>query len=320
MNFDLADLRAFIAVADLGSFIAAAQALHLSQPALSRRVDKLEQALGFKLFDRTTRKVELNAMGRSFMPRARHVLNELENALLGMTELSDRLRGQVTVACVPSAVGAFVARGLSEFHQQFPRIRVNLMDDTATNVLLAVARAEADFGISYLGTQEPDLEFEPLIEEDFVLACPPGNELASRSAVTWSEMAEHECVMLAPGTGNRMLIDQALAGVKLQPPPQIWSCEVRHVPALTTLIESGIGIGAVPRFSIPQTALSRLVTVPLIEPRVTRMIGVIKPRGRPLSPAAQAFRDLLAPPQSSAKETDCAKQKRGPEAQRQTAL
>ncbi len=298
MNFDLADLRAFIAVADLGSFVAAAQALHLSQPALSRRVDKLEQALGFKLFARTTRKVELNAMGRNFIPRARHVLNELENALLGMTELSDRLSGQVTVACVPSAVGAFVARGLGEFHRQFPRIRVNVMDETATNVLLAVARAEADFGISYLGTQEPDLEFDPLIEEDFVLACPPEHALASQRTVTWAEMATHEFVMLAPGTGNRMLIDQALAGATPSRRPQVWSCEVRHVPAQITLIESGIGIGAVPRFSIPEPSRSRLVTVPLVEPKVARMIGVIKPRGRPLSPAAQAFRDLLTPPPS----------------------
>lgn len=318
MNFDLADLRAFIAVADLGSFIAAAQALHLSQPALSRRVDKLEQALGFKLFDRTTRKVELNAMGRSFMPRARHVLNELENALLGMTELSDRLRGHVTVACVPSAVGAFVAQGLSDFHRQFPRIRVKLIDDTATNVLLSVARAEADFAISYLGTQEPDLEFEPLIEEDFVLACPSDHPLADRVAVSWTEMLKHECVMLAPGTGNRMLIDQALAGLTRQTSSKVWSCEVRHVPALTTLIESGIGIGAVPRFSVPPTSLGRLVTVPLVEPRVKRMIGIIKPRGRPLSPAAQTFRDLLAPPQTSVASLKFTKRKSA-NAQRRTS-
>lgn len=296
MNLDLADLRAFIAVADLGSFVAAARAHHLSQPALSRRVDKLEQALGFKLFERTTRRVELNAMGRSFMPRARHVLNELENALLGMTELSDRLRGQVTVACIPSAVDAFVASGLRDFHHQYPRIRINLIDDTATNVLQRVARSEADFGISYLGTQEPDLEFDPLIEEDFVLACPPEHPLASHSAVTWAGMSAHGCVMPAPGTGNRMLIDQALAGAKRSNPPINWSCEVHHVPALITLIESGIGIGPVPRFSITDRSRSRLVTVPLIEPRIVRIIGVIRLRGRPLSPAARAFRELLASP------------------------
>jgi DNA-binding transcriptional LysR family regulator len=293
MNFDLADLRAFIAVADLGSFSAAAQSLHLSQPALSRRVEKLEQALGRKLFERTTRKVELNAMGRSFMPRARHVLNELENALIGMTELSDRLQGQVTVACVPSAVGAFIAKGLGDFHRQFPRIRVNLIDESAPNVLLAVSRAEADFGISYLGTQEPDLEFDPLIEEDFVLACKTDHALAGKSSVTWTEMAQYECVMLATGSGNRMLIDQALALRHASSGQTAWSCEVRHVPALISLIEAGVGIGAVPRFAIPADGKTGLITVPLIDPPVVRMMGVIRRRGRPLSPAAQAFRDSL---------------------------
>src|SRR5580765_1063856 len=120
MNFELADLRTFVTVADLGSFSAASGALHLTQPALSRRVHKLEQALGFRLFDRTTRKVELNAMGRNFLPRARHVLNELDGALLGMTDLSDRIRGQVTVACVPSTVSTLIANALREFRQRLP--------------------------------------------------------------------------------------------------------------------------------------------------------------------------------------------------------
>ena len=290
MNIDLADLRAFVAVADLGSFRGASESLHLSQPALSRRVEKLEAVLGFRLLERTTRKVELSAMGRSFIPRARHVLNELEAALIGMTDLSDRLRGQVTVACVPSAVGSFIARALREFHAQFPRIRVRLVDDSASETLLAVARSEADFGISYLGTQEPDLEFEPLIEEDFVLACPAGHALARRRKVRWAELAEHECVMLAPGSGNRMLIDQALAGSHTRPG---WSCEVRHVPALLSLVEAGLGVGAVPRFSVPEGASVSVVRVPLEEPTVVRTVGMIRRRGRPLSPAAQAFHDLL---------------------------
>jgi DNA-binding transcriptional LysR family regulator len=149
MNIDLADLRAFVAVADVGSFRAASEQLHLSQPALSRRVEKLEETLGFRLFDRTTRKVELNAMGRDFIPRARHVLNEMEAALIGMADVADRLRGQVTVACVPSSVGSFIAQGLRGFQEQFPRIRVRLVDESAAETLLAVARAEADFGISW---------------------------------------------------------------------------------------------------------------------------------------------------------------------------
>lgn len=294
MNFDLADLRAFIAVADYGGFSAAANALHLSQPALSRRIEKLEEALGLKLFERTTRKVELNAMGRSFIPKARHVLNELENALLGMVELSDRIRGQVTVACVPSAVSTFVSKAILAFHRRYPRIKVRIIDVSAADTLLAVARSEADFGISYLGTQEPDLEFEQLIEEDFVLACPDDHVLAKKKSVTWESMSQYECVTLSSGSGNRMLIDQALAKHKKTLSPITWSCEVRHVPALVSLIQSGVGIGAIPRFSLPVNSFSGLAIIPLIEPRVVRMIGIIRHRARPLSPAAQAFKELLS--------------------------
>ena len=291
MNFDLTDLRAFVAVADLGSFRAASGSLHLTQPALSRRVDKLEQALGFRLFDRTTRKVDLNAMGRSFLPRARHVLNELDGALLGMTELSDRLRGQVTIACIPSAVATLVADALREFHRRFPRIRVRVVDESATDILLAVAHGEADFGISYLGTQEPDLEFEPLFEEDFVLACRLDHPLARRRRVNWSELAQHDCLMLAPGSANRMLIDQALGALPARP---AWSCEVRHVPALLSLVEAGLGVGAVPRFAVAAGTPAGLACVALVEPRVVRTIGLIRRRGRPLSAAAQALQELLA--------------------------
>ncbi|MGO4329307.1 LysR family transcriptional regulator [Cupriavidus sp. 2TAF22] len=290
MNFDLADLRAFVTVADLCSFRAASATLHISQPALSRRVDKLEQALGFRLLERTTRKVELNAMGRNFIPKARHVLNELESALLGMTDLSDRLRGQVSVACIPSAIGSFLADVVRKFHQAYPRIHVRLLDETASEILLAVGRSEADFGVSYLGTQEPDLEFKPLLEEHFVLACRPEHPLAQRRQVTWTELAEYECVTLAPGSGNRMLIDQGLSAVAARP---AWTCEVRHVPALVSLIEAGIGIGAVPAYAVPANHPAGLVSVPLVEPEIVRTIGIIKLRGRPLAPAAQAFHDLL---------------------------
>src|SRR5580765_2980238 len=86
MNFDLADLRAFLSVADFGSFRGASENLHLSQSALSRRIDKLELALGVKLFSRTTRKVELTTVGRAFVPRAQNVMRELEDALVGIKD------------------------------------------------------------------------------------------------------------------------------------------------------------------------------------------------------------------------------------------
>lgn len=290
MNLDVSDLRAFVLVADLGSFRAASEALHLSQPALSRRVNKLERVLGFRLFERTTRKVELNAMGRAFLPRARHVLGELESALLGMVDLSERISGLVTVACIPSAVDNFVARVVRDFHERFPRIQVRLLDQPAPEILLSVTRSDADFGITYLGVQEPDLEFEQLVNEPFVLACRRDHALARRRRIRWSELAEHECVVLAPGSGNRLLIDQGLAQLALRPR---WQCEVQHVPALLSLIEAGVGVGAVPRLALAGSAGAGLVGIPLVEPDIARKVGVVRRRGRPPAPAAQHFLDAL---------------------------
>jgi DNA-binding transcriptional LysR family regulator len=245
MNFDLADLRAFLSVADFASFRAASDNLHLSQSALSRRIDKLEAALGVKLFSRTTRKVELTTVGRAFVPKARNVMRELEDALVGIKDTTERISGQVTIACVPSAVGYFLPVAIKRFHTAYPKVRIRLIDESSAEILVAVARGDADFGLTYIGTQESDIDFEPLLEERFVVACPAGHPLAKHKRVTWAELSEHEYVTIAQGSGNRFLIDQALSHVENKPQ---WICEVRHVPALVSLVEAGPrpGRGAAP--------------------------------------------------------------------------
>ena len=290
MNFDLGDLRAFLAVADLGSLRAAAQALHLSQSALSRRIDKLEDALGVALFTRTTRKVELTTVGRAFVPKARNVLNELASALLGIQDVAERLSGEVTLACVPSAVGYFLPGVVAEYHRRYPRIRIRVLDEASSDVLLAVTRGEADFGVTYIGTQEADIEFQPLIEEPFVLACPKRHRLAKRRAIRWSELSGESYIALAQGSGNRFLIDQALAHVQERPR---WFCEVNHVPALVSLVLAGLGVGVVPRMALPPDGQAGLAAIALTEPRVSRTLGLISRRGKALPAAAQLLFDML---------------------------
>lgn len=290
MNFDLADLRAFLAVADLGSFRAASEALFLSQSALSRRVDKLEEALGVELFTRTTRKVELTTVGRAFVHKARNVLNELEGAMLGIRDVAERLSGEVTFACVPSAVGYFLPAVVEAYHARYPGIRLRVMDESSGDVLLAVTRGEADFGLTYIGTQEADVEFLPLMEEAFVVACKASHPLAARKHVKWEELGQYDYITLAQGSGNRFLIDQALARLATRPR---WYCEVHHVPALVSLVQAGLGIGVVPRMALPPDSERGLMAIPLESPRITRTLGLIARRGRALPPAAQLLYDML---------------------------
>jgi len=291
IKLDLTELRAFVAVAELASFRAAAEAIHLSQPALSRRIGKLERTLGVRLLERTTRRVALTLAGREFARTARTLLAEFDGALMQMRELGARPGGEVTLACVSSAVHHFLPDVIRRFHARHPRIRVRILDDPANEVLASVLRSEADFGVNFIGTQEPEIEFHAVLEEPFVLACRDDHRLARRRSVAWSELAGEEFMTVGKASGNRLLLDVALAGVKQRP---AWFYEVRHVSSLLGLIEAGLGVAAVPKIALPTRRSSRLVAVPLVEPRVTRTIGLIRRRGRPLAPAAQHLYDLLS--------------------------
>ncbi|MFJ4156355.1 LysR family transcriptional regulator [Pseudomonas sp. NPDC089752] len=290
INFDLNDLQAFRAVVDQGSFSKAAEAVRISQPALSRRIEKLEDALGVRLFERTTRKVSLTQAGRGFMPSVERLLDDLDNALLGISEVASTRLGQVTVACVPSAAYYFMPRVIAHYHQQFPRIKVKVLDSSAHDVLSAVVEGEADFGLSFMGTLEADVEFEPLVQESYVVACRRDHPLAGRSSVSWEEFYRQDYISLGKTSGNRFLLDQALSGIV----PQRQSiCETRHVTTMIGLVEAGLGVAAVPLMAMPAADHPILTRVPLTDPEVMRSVGLIKRRGRTLTPAALALERLV---------------------------
>jgi len=159
INFDLNDLLAFRAVAELSSFRKAAESVHLSQPAFSRRIDKLEQALGVRLLERTTRRVTLTAVGRDFERKVRELLDDLDATLLGIRGVAATRMGEVTVACVPSTVYYYLSHVIRRYHERSPKVRVKVLDAGANEVLAAVSRGEADFGLNFMGAQEGDLEF-----------------------------------------------------------------------------------------------------------------------------------------------------------------
>ena len=277
MNFDLADLRAFVAVAELNSFRAAAESIHLSQPALSRRVEKLEAALGIRLFDRTTRSVSLTAVGRDFSKKARALLDDLEDSLLSMREVASSQVGEVVIACIPSAVYYFLPQVLKEYHAQYPRIRVRILDDGANAVLESVTRGEADFGISIIGTQEPEIEFQSILSESFVVACRSDHPLAVKRQVTWAELDQYDYMTVDKSSGNRLLLDNALATANARPS---WRYEARHISTLVGMVEAGLGIAVVPRLSMPMGKHPTLVSIPLADPSVERTVGLIRRRGR----------------------------------------
>ncbi len=290
IHFDLNDLLAFRAVAELGNFRRAAESVHISQPAFSRRIEKLELALGVRLLDRTTRRVSLTAVGRDFARKVQLLLDELDGTLLGIRGIAATRLGEVTLACVPSTVYYFLSQVVRRYRETYPKIRVKVFDAGANQVLDAVARSEADFGLNFIGAQEPDIEFEPLLEERFVAACRRDHPLAKKLRVSWSELAAYDFIAVSKSSGNRLLLDQALAGVAGRPQAMY---EAEHVTTMLGLVEAGLGVAAVPSLAMPERDHPLLVSVALDDPVVTRRVGLIRRKGRTLSPAAQQLYDFF---------------------------
>jgi DNA-binding transcriptional LysR family regulator len=298
MNFDINDLLAFRAIAELGNFRKAAESIHISQPALSRRIDKLEQALNTRLLERTTRRVSLTAIGRDFHKQIRQILDALDVTLLNIRGVAATRMGEVTVACVPSAVNYFLSEMVKLFHDRYPKTRVRIIDDSANKVLLAVAQGDADFGLNFIGSQENDIEFTPLFEERFVAACRKDHPLARLKSVRWEDLADHDTISVSKVSGNRLLLDQALAGLKRQPSSLY---ETQHGTTMIGLVEAGLGVAAVPATAMPRKGHPLLVSVPLTDPVVVRKMGLIRRRSLLLTPAAQQLFDLMLDTQRSAR-------------------
>jgi len=289
INFGLDELQAFVAVAEKASFRAAAEDLSISPPALSRRIDKLEATLGSRLLDRTTRRVSLTNVGRQFLEEARAALNGLEYAVLRLADNASLRRGQVTVACLPSVAHHLLPGVLKRFADRFPSVRIKVVDESANAVLASVLSGDADFGVNFVGVQEPEIRFEALRQEDYVLVMPRGHPWAHRESIAWEELADEKMVALSRQSGNRLLLDSVLSSLR-RPPSAFY--EVNHVTGALALVEAGLGLAALPGLSLPQ-AHATLKGIALVEPGIHRLLGLIARKDRPLQPAAAMLYGML---------------------------
>ncbi|HEX8477146.1 MAG TPA: LysR substrate-binding domain-containing protein, partial [Telluria sp.] len=244
-RIDLAfgELQAFVAVAERLSFRAAAESLYITQPALSRRIDKLEGVLQVRLLERTSRRVAMTDAGRQFLEHARSAIAEMEMALGGINAAAAQRSAVVTVACVPSVANHVLPGALEAFSKRFPNVRLRVLDESGAQVVQSVTLAHADFGVSFVGAQEADLDFKAIYTEQYVLAVRRDHPLAQKKQVGWADLAGTRLISVSSRSSNRILFDNALAELKERPAV---FCEVNHVTAALAMAAAGVGVAAVP--------------------------------------------------------------------------
>lgn len=291
MDVTLKQIRAFAAVAQAGSFTAAAQRLHLTQSAVSVLISECEQVFGLRLFDRTTRKVQLTEAGRGFRPVAEKVLSDLGHALASSRDLAARARGLVTVAATPLMSAVVLPAAIAGYARQHPGIQVALCDTLAPRVQHSVRDGDADFGIGHFTRASRELDAEPLMVDTLVLACPAGHVLARRAAsVGWRELGGHRLIALDRDNSLGQLVQDCLVAAKVE--VQVVH-EVSHLSTALGLVDAGLGIAVLPSYASPVMPGQRIAIRRLVGPSVRRETSILSRRGQTLSPAAQGFKEYL---------------------------
>jgi len=303
MNINLNQLRVFVAVARLGNFTRAAERLHLSQPSMSLHIRQLEQDLGVRLFDRSTRSVALTRAGDDFLPSAERLLDDVQSAVASVADLAARRRGRVAVAVLPSVAAELLPRAMAALHARHPDVTVSLRDDVAELIPARVRSGEVDFGLGAIDSMDADIAGSPLVSDELIAVFPPSHPLASAKTTssvkttssmkttssvktTWRALAKYPFVAMSRDSSVRRLTEQAFAhnGLVLEP-----TFEAKYMSTAVGIIAHGLGVGTLPSSAVSMVQQAGLAHAEIRGPVMKRQIGVMTRRGRSLSPAAEAL-------------------------------
>ena len=288
MQIKLDDVQAFVAVAELSSFARAADELNITQSALSRRIKKLEDILGARLLDRTTRSVSVSIVGEEFLPEANRIVAEFQQSLSDLHDLIQVRTGSVAMSTNMTVADTLLPDIIAQFKEENPRVRLRLTESSSPNALDRVLRRESELAIAQFGEGHPELDFEPLFEDRFVLVCHKDHPLARKSKLTWKEIEPHNFIRMRTGSGTTNLLNRTL-GEKLK--YLSGDIEIGHFNALLALVGKNLGVSAIPTLvQLKRTDLD-LVVRPVTDPDISRTLGIVTNRGRSLSPAGEALRD-----------------------------
>ncbi len=282
---ELTQLRYFTAVADTKNFTEAAARLHVSQPALSYQIKRLENELGARLFDRTSRKVSLTVDGRTFLPLAQMVLLKVEEAAGVMEDRLGVMTGSVRLGCIPSAAAYIVPSILASFTRNFPGVAVSLLESGAATLERSVHDGSADLAIVADPVSPEHLDVTPLLTEDLLLVVPDHHRLAARDSVSLAELADEPFIMLGGTFTLGPHVTEACRRAGFEPRV---AYETGGLDSVKSFVRHELGISVLPKMAFRPTDDDTLVLVPFTEP-LTRDLNLIRNRDRYASVATRAL-------------------------------
>lgn len=290
MDVTLRQLRAFTLVARVGQFTLAARHMHITQSALSTLIKELETAVGLRLLDRHTRRVQLTEAGLRFQQEAEKTLSNLDSAVAELHDLASLRAGRVRVVASTVISSGLLAKAFKEFKALHPDVQFVLHDVAEEDIMRTVLAGNVDFGIGTSNELAHGLDEAHLFDDRFIALFHQDHPLARRRRIAWPELQGLPFIALASKSPIRKLIDQALhrAGLRLN-----IVNEVSFATTVLSLVGAGIGVSVLPMNNHPSLPAFQVRGSRLVDPVITRKISIFTQNRRSLSPAAQAFAEFL---------------------------
>ena len=287
---DTESLAAFLEIADAGSFSAAAARLHLSQPAISKRVATLEQRLDARLFDRIGRRVLLTEAGRALLPYARRVREDLEDGRRALSHLSREVQGRLAIGTSHHIGLHRLPPLLKTFAHAHPDVDLDIQFMDSEVACEAVLAGKLELGIVTLPTTPLDgLESKQVWDDPLAVVVSPEHALATRRRVTLRELARHPAVLPDAATYTHRIIKAELARHGVEPRVRL---ATNYLETLKMLVAIGLGWSVLPRSMLDRSV--RALAIPGFAPH--RSLGAVWHRKRMLSAPARRLLDHLGPP------------------------
>ena len=286
MDLQVTHLRTLQAIARHGSFSRAAQALNLTQPAVSMQVRHLEQALGLSLLERVGKRAFPTRAGELLLAHADRALRELEAGVERVQELRGVVAGRVRLGTSASISIYLLPPGLRRFRARYPETEVVIVTGNAAEITRAVVANELDVGIVSLPVRDRELSVTPFFRDELVAIAPPEAKWRRTRAVDAPTLAGHSLILFEAGATLRRIIDGWFhrAGVAPRAPMEMGNTE-----AIKKLVEAGLGLSVTSWFAAKADVRARRLSAARLEPPLFRQIGIVLRRDKPRTPVLDAF-------------------------------
>ena len=291
-QISLRHLRCFLAVAETGSFTVAASRLFQTQSSLTATIQQFEEAVGLKLFERTTRRVGLTPEAVRFRSVAEKLVKDFDNAIGDLQAIAKGQAGHVRIAAAPSIVVHVLTPALKIFRQSCPEITISVQDAGSARIEKAVLEGEVDFGIASRLKDYPELDYKPILHDPFGVIMPPEHPLAAgQGPLRWADIKNYEYIALTNDTGiGAFLENYPELGLAAQAHPYD---HASSTTSLYAMLKLGGKISVLPSLAAQASPMTEFHYRELTDPPITREICLITRQLRSFSPNTQRILDVL---------------------------